>query len=152
MARMERNIEMAERLMNSYALEADIYEQLLGLSRKQGQLLEESGDVDTCAVLFDRKDELLRAIADVEREIEPLKRRWWSEEVEPQAREQLNGVLDTILSTIESLMAQEQRNEQLLTACHSEVEAELGHIQRGSAMHRTQVDDQPQPRFMDISH
>ena len=69
-----------------------------------------------------------------------------------QAREQLNGVLDSILGTIEQLMEQEQRNEQLLMACHRDVKAELGHVQRGSAMHRTQVDDPPLPRFMDISH
>ena len=147
MARTERSLALSERLTHSYALEADIYDQLLGLSRQQGELHEGAGDVDTCAVLFERKDELLGAIADIERDIEPLKQRWWSEDVEPAAREQLNGMLDSILSTIERLVEQEQRNEQLLMACHSEVEAELGHVRRGTAMHRTQAADRPLPRF-----
>ncbi len=148
---METSTELGAQLADSYALEASIYERLLDLSRRQGELLAESGDVDACAGLFELKDELLRALAEIEEGIEPLKRRWWSEDVEPAAREGLNAQLDTILATIEALMEQEQRNEQLLLECHREVEADLGHMRRGSAMQQAQTADAPLPRFMDIS-
>ena len=151
MAQTERATGLAEQLTDSYALEAGIYEKLLELSRRQGALLEGAGDLDACAGLFELKDELLRTLADIEEGIEPLKRRWWSEEVAPAARERLNTQLDTILGTIEALMEQEQRNERLLLQCHQDVEADLSHIRRGAAMHRTQTDDQPLPRFMDVS-
>jgi len=141
---------LAQKLMTSYGLEAGIYGKLLELSRRQGELLETSGDIDGCAGLFELKDELLRSLASIEEEIEPLKRQWWSQAVAPDRREQLNTVLDSILTTIEAIMIQEQRNEQLLLQCHGDVEAELGHIQRGAEMHRTQADDQPEPRFMDV--
>lgn len=141
---------LAQKLMTSYGLEAGIYGKLLELSRRQGELLETSGDVDGCAGLFELKDELLRSLASIEEEIEPLKRRWWNQAVDPDRRERLNAVLDSILATIEAIMIQEQRNEQLLLQCHGDVEDELGHIQRGAEMHRTQADGQPEPRFMDI--
>jgi hypothetical protein len=149
---MERGLELAEQLTESYAIEAGIYERLLELSKRQGALLEESGDVDGCAGLFELKDELLRTLAEIEEAIEPLKRRWWGEEVASEMRERLNAQLDAILATIEALMEQEQRNERLLLECHREVQADLGHIRRGSAMHRTHTDDQPLPRFMDVRH
>jgi len=151
MARTETGTDLAEQLAESYALEAGIYERLLGLSRRQGELLAEKGDVDACAGLFELKDELLRALAEIEEGIEPLKRRWWSEDVAPAARETLNAQLDTILDTIEALMEQEQRNEQLLLQCTREVQADLGHVRRGAAMHEAQTVDAPLPRFMDIS-
>ena len=153
MARMETGADLAAKLTESYAIEAGIYERLLDLSRRQGQLLAESGDVDGCAGLFELKDELLRTLAEIEEDMEPLKRRWWREDVGSGARDRFNAQLDTILHTIELLMEQEQRNEQLLLRCHREVEADLGHVRRGSAMHQAQTDGrQPLPRFMDITH
>ena len=151
MARTETATELGGQLAESYALEAGIYERLLDLSRRQGELLADSGDVDACAGLFELKDTLLRALAEIEEGIEPLKRRWWSEEVGPAARECLNDQLDNILATIEALMEQEQRNEQLLIQCTREVETELGHVRRGAAMQQAQADEAPLPRFMDIS-
>lgn len=152
MARLETGTGLATKLTECYAIESGIYERLLDLSRRQGRLLAESGDVDGCAGLFELKDELLRTLAEIEEDIEPLKRRWWSEEVEPAVRDRLNAQLDNILLTIESLMEQEQRNEQLLLKCHREVEADLGHVRRGSAMHQSHTDGQPLARFMDITH
>ncbi|MFW6162161.1 MAG: hypothetical protein ACODAJ_05285 [Planctomycetota bacterium] len=151
MARMETGTDLAEQLTESYAMEAGLYERLLDLSRRQGALLADSGDVDACAGLFELKDELLKALADIEECIEPLKRRWWDEQVEPAVRERLNTQLDQILETIEALMEQEHRNEQLLLQCSNEVQAELGHCRQGSAMHQAQADAAPIPRFMDIS-
>ncbi|MFP4055855.1 MAG: flagellar export chaperone FlgN [Candidatus Brocadiia bacterium] len=143
--------DAAARLIASYRTEAEIYQSLLALSEEQGALLADHGDVDRCAALFERKDQLLRALASIESDIEPLKRQWWGEAVPGPQRERLNALLDAILATIESIMAQEQRNEQLLLQCHGEVEEELGHIQRGTEMHRSTADEpQPQPRFMDI--
>ena len=151
MAQMETGAELAEQLIDGYAMEAGIYERLLELSRRQGELLAESGDVDACAGLFELKDRLLQALAEIEESIEPLKRRWWTEHAEPMARERLNAQLDHILATIEALMEQEHRNEQLLLQCTREVEADLGHVRRGSAMHQAQAGPDPVPRFMDIS-
>jgi len=139
-----------EQLISGYSLEAEIYTRLLEIARRQGELLEGDGDLDLCAQLFTEKDELLRAISTLETELEPLKRRWWSEEVSPAFRDRLNGILDTILATIEQLMAQEQRNEQLLLQHHAKVEEELGQVQRGAAMHESQRDEEPLPRFMDV--
>lgn len=141
---------LVEQLAGSYSLEAEIYARLLEIARRQGELLEDDGDLDLCAAMFAQKDEMLRAIAAVEAELEPLKRRWWSEEVSPAARDRLNSILDTVLATIEQLMAQEQRNEQLLLKHHAEVEEELEQLQRGSAMRRSQADEEPLPRFMDV--
>jgi hypothetical protein len=153
MGRLETGTDVVERLIAAYGIEADIYQSLLALVRKQGQLLEEDRDVERCSALFDRKEELLTSITNIERDIEPVKRAWWDADVEGATRERLNALLDAILATIEGIMEQEQLNEQLLLQCQREVEAELGHIQRGYEMHRTQTDDlQPMPRFMDIHH
>ncbi len=141
---------VVEQLVSGYSLEAEIYARLLAISRRQGELLEEDGDLDLCAQLFAEKDELLRAITTIEAELEPLKRKWWSEEVPPTSRDRLNRVLDTVLASIEQLMAQEQRNEQLLLQHHEKVQEELGQVQRGAEMQRSQNDQEPLPRFMDV--
>jgi hypothetical protein len=150
MGRAEAALDAFERLIGGYAIEAEIYQSLLALAREQGAILEESGDVDRCAALFERKDELLRSIARMEGELEPMKRRWREGDVDDSTRERLNTLLDCILTTIEEIMEQEQRNEQLLLSQHAQVEADLGHIQRGTEMHRTQADTEPEPRFMDV--
>jgi flagellar biosynthesis/type III secretory pathway chaperone len=153
MARTESGSELAERLIANYALEADIYLLLLALAREQGELLGTSGDIDRCTALFDRKDELIRSLARVEREVEPLKRRWRTETVEPASRQRLNGLLDAILNTIEDIMDQEQRNEQLLLECQREAEASLGRLQNGARLPHVQADDDPSmPRFADVPH
>jgi len=150
MARTEDATELGERLIGSYAVEVEIYQSLLLLAREQGAILEHNGDVGRCAALFERKDELLRSIAKIEAELEPLKRRWRERPVDPAARDRLNGLLDCILETIEAIMEQEQVNEQLLLAQHAEVEADLGQIQRGAEMERSRAGDEPLPRFMDV--
>jgi len=143
---------MVERLVGSYALEAEIYQSLLALAQEQGAILEEGRDVDRCAALFDRKDEFLRSIASIERKIEPLKRRWWTEGVDAAGRERLNSLLDSILITIEAIMEQEERNEQLLLSRHEKIQAELGRAPRGAAADRTQADEELAPPFIDIPH
>jgi len=140
MARIGTGTHLAERLAESYALEADIYHRLLDLSRRQGEFLAEQGDVDACAGLFEIKDELLHALAEIEEQIEPLKRRWWSEEVAPATRERLNAQLDTVLETIAALMEQEQLNEQLLLQCSPEP--------TGTAV----AGGTPFPSFVDLLH
>jgi len=153
MGRIEDDTDhLAKRLLGSYTIEAEIYQTLLNLAREQGAILEAGDDIDRCAALFSRKDELLRSITRLEAEIEPLKRQWWRENAGLEARERLNGILDCILATIEAIMDQEQRNEQLLLNRHAEVEADLAHVQRGSAMHHTYAGDEPLPRFVDIRH
>jgi hypothetical protein len=147
MPRTEDVSELVERLARNYALEAKLYQSLLGLATEQGTILEESGDMDRCAALFERKGELLRAITDIEAEMEPVKRRWWSEAIEQESRERVNSLLDRILSKIEAITDQEQRNEELLLRRHEEVQEALGRIQRGAGMHRTQADEEPQPGY-----
>ena len=151
MARTEATTELVRHLLGSYTLEAEIYQVLLGIANEQGDILEESGDVDRCAALFGRKDELLRSIARIETEIEPLKQQWWGEQVDLESRERLNGLLDCILATIEAIMAQEQRNEQLLLSRQEEVQAGLSHLRQASALGRVAGSDEPLPRFMDVS-
>jgi len=151
MARTEETTELVKHLIGSYTLEAEIYQVLLGIANEQGDILEESGDVDRCAALFTRKDELLRSIARIETEIEPLKRQWWSGQAGLESRERLNGLLDCILATIEAIMAQEQRNEQLLLSRQEQVRTGLSHLRRASAMSRVADSDEPLPRFMDVS-
>ena len=141
---------VVEQLVNGYSLEAEIYARLLEISRRQGELLEKDGDLDLCAQLFGEKDELLRAITTIEAELEPLKRKWWSQDIPPASRDHLNHILDTVLATIEQLMAQEQRNEQLLLDHHERVQEELGQVQRGAEMQRSHNDQEPLPRFMDV--
>jgi hypothetical protein len=81
MARTESGSDLVDRLVSSYAVEADIYRSLLALTQEQGSLLE-NGEVDRCAQLFERKDDLLRSLARIEVELEPLKRRWQAEPIE----------------------------------------------------------------------
>jgi flagellar biosynthesis/type III secretory pathway chaperone len=150
MARIESGTELVDRLVSSYAVETDIYRSLRALTQEQGALLE-AGEVDRCAQLFERKDELLRSLARIEVEIEPLKRRWQTDPIETADRDRLNNLLDAILATIEAIMEQEQRNEQLLLSRHREVEADLGAISRAATLTRAQAhEDSPVPRFMDI--
>jgi len=150
MGRAEQTSEQIERLINSYVFEAQVYQSLLALAKRQGALIEKDDDVDGCAALFEQKDELIRSITSIEVEIEPLKRHWWGGRVTGRNRERLNCLLDCILTTIEAIMEQEQRNEQLLLDRHAHVQAELDHVQRGAAMHRTHVPEEPMPRFIDM--
>jgi len=150
MGRVEHTAEEIERLINSYVFEAHVYQSLLALAKRQGTLLEEEEDVDGCAALFEQKDDLIRSITGIEAEIEPLKRHWWGGRVTGKSRDRLNCLLDCILNTIEAIMEQEQRNEQLLLGRHAHVRAEIDHVQRGAAMHRTHVAEEPMPRFIDM--
>ena len=149
MAYTEDASRLAERLIGAYTVEAEIYQALLALAREQGILLEESEDVGRCAALFERKDELLRSISAIEAELEPLKYRWWGEDVGIEAREQLNGLLDCILATIEAIMEQEQRNERLLLADRAEAEPGLGRVRDRAAVGHSQTSDDPLPRLID---
>jgi flagellar biosynthesis/type III secretory pathway chaperone len=110
---------LAERLIGHYALESDLYGAILELAQREGELLEAgdatSADVLTdCVALLERKDQLLKTIAQIETQVEPLKRRWWSEAVAPADRRRFNELLDDILGTLEALREQEQGNEQIL--------------------------------------
>ena len=150
MARIESGTDLVDRLVSSYAVEADIYRSLHALTQEQGALLQ-AGEIDRCAQLFERKDELLRSLARIEVELEPLKRRWQTEPIDTADRDRLNGLLDAILANIEAIMEQEARNEQLLLSRHADVEADLGAVGRAAAIGRAQAqDDSPVPRFMDI--
>ena len=150
MARQATGSGAMDRLVASYARETDIYQALLAIATEQGTLLEEGHDIDRCAHLFERKDRLLSSLARIEQEIEPLKRRWWTEELDPAVRQSFNLMLDHILETIEAIMAQEQRNEQLLLERQARIRHQLGHIEPNGAAHR--ADDVALPRFMDIRH
>ncbi len=105
---------LAEALIGCYAREAELYRGLLNLATEQGARLERGEPVRAYVALFPRKDELLRAICAAERELEPLKRRWWADAVRPEARQRLNAILDGLLLTIEGIRAQEELNERLL--------------------------------------
>jgi len=105
---------LADSLPAAYAAEAGVYRELLAITREQGAILESGDGFDRCVSLFARKGELLRSIMDVEAEIEPLKHRWWSEAVDTESHARFNGLLDSILATIDSTIEQERRNEELL--------------------------------------
>lgn len=107
---------LIEALLSNYAVEADMYQELLYLAREQGNMLRRGEAVAEYAALFPRKDELLRAIGRIELELEPLKRQWWDLGPTPDARERLNRLLDRILVAIDGLRAQETRNEELLAS------------------------------------
>lgn len=120
----------AERLMSYCALETDLYATVLDISRRQGAVLDVAGGpspaaLGRCLTLFDRKDECLTSIAQIERECEPLKNRCYAGECTPAERERLNALLDDILDIIEQVVDQERRNEQLLLACQRQVDAGL---------------------------
>jgi len=102
---------LGEALVRNYAFEAELYQGLLLLAREQGGLLRRDEDVARYAALFPRKDELLRSIGRIERELEPLKQQWWAGDVDAEARAKLNRLLDGILGTIEAIREQEEQNE-----------------------------------------
>ena len=92
----------AQRLMSYCALETDLYATVLDISRRQGAVLDVAGGpspaaLGRCLTLFDRKDECLTSIAQIERECEPLKNRCYAGQCTPAERERLNAVLDDIL-------------------------------------------------------
>jgi len=149
MARAEIGSDLVSRLVSSYAVEAGLYASLLTLAQEQGALLGRYGDVDRCAQLFERKDQLLRSIAHIEAEIEPLKRRWRTEDVEPQLRQRLNSLLDAVLATIEAIVEQEERNEQLLLRCSPPPGAGPA---RAGLFGTEAEDDRPEERFLDAPH
>ncbi len=110
---------LAEALIASYTQEAEMYQALLFLAREQGGLLRTGRGIGEYAALLPRKDRLLRAIGQLEAELEPLKRRWSAARradatAAPEARERLHGLLDGILGTIQAIREQEARNGRLL--------------------------------------
>jgi hypothetical protein len=110
---------LTDQLFGHYALEADLYVDLLAMAREQGELLRaagagDAGAVERCAALFERKERLLRTIARIEQEIAPLKEQWWATHVAPADRQRLNALLDEILETIDALVSREEANERLL--------------------------------------
>lgn len=147
----EHGSTMVPRLVGRYALEADLYREILDLARQQGEILRATRDVDRCTALFERKDEHFRTIAAIEEEIAPLTRRWWTADVGPEDRRRLNDLLDEILGLIEAVMAEEQRNEQILAQCEREVHEQLGQLHRRPALGAAERHDADLlPRFMDI--
>jgi len=86
MAQPTEPVGLAETLIGKYALEAEMYQALLFLAREQGSLLKYDKDIGSYAALLPRKDELLRSIGLIERDLEPLKRRWWTVDVGAESR------------------------------------------------------------------
>jgi len=119
---------LGEALIGGYTREAEMYHALLGLAREQSKLLQAPGDLGRYAALFHRKDELLRSISRIDAELEPLKQRWWDEEVTADLHDRLNCLLDWILVTIEAILAEEQRNEQRLASLHPSAQTGLGPV------------------------
>jgi hypothetical protein len=114
-----RDGSLTQRLLGAYSLEADLYQSLLAAAQEQGELLEDAagsdGDgLDPLAALFAQKDQLLDRIARIEEKAAPLKDAWRHERVPPPHRQRLNDLLDGILTTMDSIVEQEQRNEVLL--------------------------------------
>jgi len=114
MAEATEAAQLAEALIGRYALEAEMYHELLLVAREQGGLLRRDEDVGRYAALFPRKDELLRSIGLIERELEPFKLRWWAVDVGAESRARLDGLLDGILGAIDAIREQESLNEQCL--------------------------------------
>jgi len=129
-----RGTSSVERLLDIYALEADLYQALLSAAEEEGELLEGDGRIAATlpgdgpraredarvpaagglAALLAQKDRLLDRIARLEEEAAPLKAIWQREQVPPAHRQRLNRFLDSILSAIDTVVEQERRNEQLL--------------------------------------
>lgn len=105
---------LAETIIGRYTEQVELYRGLLSLATEQGARLRRGEPLSAYAALCPLKDDMLLAIGRLERELAPLKRRWWAEEVRPEARQRLNAVLDGLLLTIEAIRAQEERNDRLL--------------------------------------
>jgi hypothetical protein len=100
-------------LVTCYALEAHIYRSLLTIAREQGALLEAGGEDERCVALTARRRVLLRSLTALERDMEPLKRRWCTEGAGREQRARLETLLDAIAATLDALVAQEERNARL---------------------------------------
>jgi len=119
-------------LVAGYSEESTLYQMLFGLTSRQRRCLGDGGDLSEFVELIDEKDAVLNQITELEGELEPLRARWMSAPFAERERvaEQLNPVLDEIISTIQRTVALEQDNERLLETRRQELSHALSDARR----------------------
>jgi len=119
-------------LVSGYSEESTLYQMLFGLTSRQRRCLGDGGDLMEFVELIDEKDALLRQIAELETELEPLRSRWMaaSREAREQVADQFDPVLDEIISTIQRTVALEYDNERLLEERRRELHRVLSDTRR----------------------
>ncbi len=105
-----------DKLMGLYQQESQIYNQVLELSRKQGQIISSQSSFSQVRRVLQEKKECLARISRLEELERPSRELWrdgrrnWS----AVARAQMHKVLQEIGNTIEEILKCEEQNDQLL--------------------------------------
>ena len=119
-------------LVTGYSEESMLYQMLFGLTSRQRRCLGDGGNLTEFVELIDQKDSVLNQIGQLETELEPLRLRWVAM---PHAKrekyaDQLNPLLDEIITTIRRTVALEQDNERLLETRRRELSKVLADARR----------------------
>ncbi len=124
--------DVAARLLSGYSEESTLYQMLFGLTSRQRRCLGDGGDLTEFVELIDEKDAVLNQIARLEEELEPLRSLWMAAPFEQREKiaQNLNPLLDEIITSIRRTVELERDNEQLLETRRRELAQALTDARR----------------------
>ncbi len=123
---------LSERLVLGYKKETELYSSILKLTELQRTDLGESDDVRDFITLLHQKDDLIRAIDEIELDVESDKTAWLHapDRWKNTCNDELNSILDGIIVLIEGITQVERQNEELLRTRKDDTERELHVIRK----------------------
>lgn len=125
-------------LLECFGREQRCYTSLLDLSRRQRELID-AGDIDLVLRVLGQKQLVLAEVADIERELEPWRRRWprVRAELDDLSRQKLDAALHSVEELLAELIRSERESETALTASRDSVERELTRSREAAPVRRT---------------
>lgn len=108
--------ELLERLLNLYQEESDLYEQVLELSRQQGEAVSRGGSLASVRRLLEKKKGCLDLVGRLELTEHRTKVAWekgragWSS----SSRRQLHDAVQEVTRLIEEILICEEKNDLIL--------------------------------------
>jgi hypothetical protein len=111
--------ELSRQLAHAYRQQAEQYEQIRALVLRQKQVMDSSPDPGCVLTICRQVEDLMAEIAVIEDAIEPAKRLWAEQPLDPGG--ELDGVLKSIEDAIQEIAhTQEQVQQKLLEYARQE--------------------------------
>jgi len=107
-----------EGLLDLYERERSMYQEILELSRRQGEAIREGVELSEIRVLLDRKRTMLDMITHMEAQHRPARQIWEESRhrLQTDFAARMQGILGTVAGLLEEILSLEAENDRLFLA------------------------------------
>ena len=146
--------EQAAQLRDGLRREREIYELLLETTQRQREILV-AGRTDEILALARTKEEELKRVDEIEKQLAPLKKRWQElrEQVDEEIRGQIDNELAELQGVLKNLIDLEMEGQKGIDRMRQETFEKLRQVEGGRKVQRayTPAPRESPPRYLDRS-